>query len=380
MKRFNRFRKLLPVLLALIVATEVQAIKITHGPYLCDMTSDGVTIVWTTDKPGVAWVEYAPDTPESFYAEARPKVFESVAGRKLATETVHRVRLNRLKSGASYRYRVCTQEVSYNSKTRTTTHGAVASTSVWGRNRFKFKTFDEQKKNISFLIFNDVHGRAPFMKETSKSVNFDALDFVLMNGDMSNHVSDEAMIFKGYMDTAVSMFATRIPIVYARGNHEARGTFANNLIKYFPTRSGNFYYMFTIGDVCFVVLDCGEDKPDSDIEYYGLADYDTYREEQAEWLSERITSDEFKNASTRIVFLHIPPTVEDWHGNNHLHKTLMPILNRAGINMMFSGHTHKYSYHPADSETAFPIMINGNDACVLVTVTNGKIDFTVKKP
>ena len=33
------------------LAAVPQDFKITHGPYLCDMTRDGVTVVWTTFMP-----------------------------------------------------------------------------------------------------------------------------------------------------------------------------------------------------------------------------------------------------------------------------------------------------------------------------------------
>ena len=47
-----------------------------------------------------------------------------------------------------------------------------------------------------------------------------------------------------------------------------------------------FYYTFRHGPAFFVVLDCGEDKPDNDIEYSGLADFDRYRATAADWLKE----------------------------------------------------------------------------------------------
>lgn len=45
---------------ARLSAHDGDSIKITHGPYLCDMSTDGVTVVWTTNKPALSWVEVAP--------------------------------------------------------------------------------------------------------------------------------------------------------------------------------------------------------------------------------------------------------------------------------------------------------------------------------
>ena len=78
-------------------------------------------------------------------------------------------------------------------------------------------------------------------------------------------MNDEAQFFGGFMDTATNMFAGEVPAFFARGNHETRGAFSVNFPEYFPTNSGKLYYAFRQGPVYFIVLDCGEDKPDSDI-------------------------------------------------------------------------------------------------------------------
>lgn len=102
------------------------------------------------------------------------------------------------------------------------------------------------------------------MKSLCREVDFKSLDFVLLNGDMSSWVEGQEQICKDYIDACVELFASEVPIVFNRGNHETRGVYSDALIKYFPTSTGTFYYRFNIGKVCFLVLDSGEDKPDSD--------------------------------------------------------------------------------------------------------------------
>ena len=75
-----------------------------------------------------------------------------------------------------------------------------------------------------------------------------------------------------------------IPVVFARGNHEGRGADSYLVPGLFDTPTGEPYYIFRRGPVAFVVLDGGEDKPDSSVEYSGLADYDAYRQAELEWL------------------------------------------------------------------------------------------------
>ena len=49
-------------------------------------------------------------------------------------------------------------------------------------------------------------------------------------------------------------------------------------------REDKYYYSFNHGPVHIIVLDTGEDKADSHPVYAGLADFDKYRDSQAEWL------------------------------------------------------------------------------------------------
>jgi hypothetical protein len=90
-------------------------------------------------------------------------------------------------------------------------------------------------------------------------------------------MNDEQQFFEGFMDKSVELFASEVPVYFARGNHETRGPFSVCFPDYFPTPTGKLYYSFRQGPVHFIVLDCGEDKPGSDIEYSGLAQFDAYR-------------------------------------------------------------------------------------------------------
>ena len=355
-------------------------IKITHGPWLCDMTSTGVTVVWTTDKPALSWVEIAEDNGNSFYQKEHKRHYETVAGRRQAHKRVHAVRLKHLKPGTRYNYRIFSQEVvewKYNDAVK---YGDVAATNVFSRAPLRFTTFPEKGSDISFLVFNDIHGRADYMAELVKNEDFSTHDFVLFNGDMSSSVENSDQLFKDYIDTAVSLYASELPLIYNRGNHETRGRHADFLAEYFPTNSKNFYQLYMVGDIACLVLDCGEDKPDNDIEYGNLADYDAYRVEESEWLRQVVASESFRNAAARIVFLHIPLGNGSWHGNLHLEEIFLPILNEAGIDVMFSGHTHRYGFREPNEKVRFPILINDNQSYIRCNVTADKIKAEIVGP
>ncbi|NDV65384.1 metallophosphoesterase [Bacteroides sp. 224] len=369
-------KKTLIFLFSLISSLASAQIKITHGPYLCDMTTDGVTVVWTTNKPALSWVEMAPDDGKSFYSTEQPKYFETVAGRKQAHKTLHRIRLSNLNPATNYRYRIFSREVLNWNAGNNVQYGQTASSNVYSKKPFLFKTYPDSNERVSFLVMNDIHGRAAFMKDLCKDVDFKQFAFVCMNGDMANFIESEEQIFKDFIDASVDMYASETPILFARGNHETRGVFSDSLIDYFPTQDGKTYQHYKVGTVSILVLDGGEDKPDSDIEYNGLAHYDAYRAEEAKWLEKVVQTDDFKNASARIVFLHIPP-YGDWHGNVQLKKHFVPILNKAGIDVMFSGHTHRYSFHPKNEEVQFPVVVNGNKSYVRCDIDNNKIRVEV---
>lgn len=365
MKRFFTF--VVATVLSGIVAfsQNAEGVKITHGPWLCDMTEDAVTVVWKTDVPAMSWVEFAEDDGSHFYSEQHPRVYDSAYGRRKTQETLHSVRLTGLKPGTEYMYRIFSQAVTGWKYSDYVQFGDIASSAVYRKEPYRFRTFNGDEGAFRFLVLNDIHGRADDMKKLCANVDFSRYDFVLLNGDMLSSTENEEQIFSGWLDACVEMFATGTPIVFSRGNHENRGAYADSICRYFPNSTGRFYYSFDIGGVSVLVLDCGEDKPDNDIEYGGIIECDPYREAEALWLKDE--TGRLEN-SRRIAFLHVPPGTSTWHGDIHLQKTLMPLLNDAGVSLMLSGHTHKYALREPGEVNSFPILVNGNRSYVDVTV------------
>lgn len=373
-------KKLLFVLAGVAFAwtAVAQELRITHGPYLCDMTHDGVTVVWTTSKPALSWVEASPADSLNTPALRQARYYQTVAGRKLACRTLHAVRVRGLQPGTDYRYRIFSQEVQSWPDVNNVTYGKTLDADASRRRAYEFRTFPQAGSGCSFIVLNDIHGKADYMTRLCKSVDFSKLGFVAFNGDMSSSVESGEQLFKAYLDASVSLFATGIPILFTRGNHETRGVFADSLGDYFPGQDGRFYGIYRYGDVCILLLDCGEDKTDDHAEYNGLADYDAYRIEECEWLKKAVRSDEFLSASARIVLLHIPPMAEAWHGSVHLNELFVPVLNEAGIDLMLCGHDHAYSFRPAGEQgTRFPIVVNDNKSYVRCDVADSLIRVQV---
>ena len=359
--------------LMLLFSVGAKAIKVTHGPWICDMDSTGTTIVWVTDVPGMSWVEIAPDSADHFYGRARQRYYDVLAGRKVLTDSVHRVRIEGLKPDTKYRYRVFTQEVAEWRYDDWVTLGKTACTDVWRGKPHEFKTFSAKPREVTFLVLNDIHERAQFMKDLCKSVDFKKLDFVLLNGDMSNRLRNQQHMMEAYLDTCVRMFATHTPLFFNRGNHELRGQFADYLYRYFPTNNGKYYRLQHVAGIDFLFIDTGEDKPDEDIEYSGIVNYDQYREEEARWLRGLRESKQV-GKHPLIVFSHIPPTLQKWHGPYHLQKTLMPELNKMNVSVMLSAHLHAFGYQEPNEVINFPNLVNSNNTYLLCRIANGRME------
>ena len=57
------------------------SVKITHGPYLQNLSENEVTVVWTTDKPCKSWVEFSKkEDGKNFYSQLPRKAYASQDG------------------------------------------------------------------------------------------------------------------------------------------------------------------------------------------------------------------------------------------------------------------------------------------------------------
>lgn len=379
MNIFKRNIALLVAAVCVSAAAWADGIRIMHGPYLQNVGETEATIVWVTNRVSVGWVETAPDDGSNFYSRERTKHFDSNIGIK-QEDSIHSVRLTGLKPGTTYRYRVYSQEVLSHESIRVH-YGDVAATDVYRQKPLQFTTNDADKADCSFVVLNDVHARKNFITPMLTNAGWKERDMVIYNGDMVSELNNQDDVFGGFMDESVSLFAKEKPFYYVRGNHETRGSFAPQLKRYFCPREKSLYYAFRQGPVFFIMLDTGEDKPDNDIEYAGITDYDAYRTEQAEWVKTIAQSEEFRTAKYRVCIAHVPPqSVEQdaWHGPLEVAEKFVPSLNEAGIDIMICGHLHKFEFYKPDAVHNFPVLVNSNQECVVGTTKGGQLKVEVR--
>ena len=362
-------KKIFLAVVAICAVYSAQAIKVIHGPYIQAVTDTEATVMWVTDAKALSWVEVAPNDGSHFYNVERPKFYQTYLGKRVYG-TLHKVRITGLEPGKKYRYAISSKEV-VGVEGHRVTYGHIVTTKLYGNGKPGIiPTLNPTKESTQFIVLNDIHSKQDKLEALLNTCD-NKTDMVFFNGDMVSMVPTEQVLFDGFVDAAVARFAKNLPFYLVRGNHETRGLFATSYLDYFPTTTNKPYYTLKHGNIFFIVLDGGEDKPDSCLEYYETADYDTYRKEEAEWLKAVVESEECKNAKYRVVLMHMPPIAGDrmWHGPRHAGECFFPILNKANITVMLSGHTHKYSYNTPDaSDAEFPILVNSNTTALKANV------------
>ena len=352
-----------------VFAQEQQHIKITHGPYLQNVTETEATIVFTTDRLVVPGIMIRSGSG------AFQLIQNSHEGLIDVGDNLHKVRIQNLNPGKEYEYQLFVSEI-LEYRPYECTYGDTLLSQI-----YTFKTFSSERNKVNFTVFCDIHDRADKLGKYLESNAIEKQDCYFLNGDIMGYIVEERQLFKSFLDTCVNRFASEKPFFYVRGNHETRGKFARQLKDYLDFPDNKYYYAQTIGPVRFVVLDGGEDKPDNSKEYSGLVDFDPYRLEELEWLKEEVSSDDFKNALFKVVIIHMPiiEREKNWYGMAFLEEHFGPVLKEAGIDLMISGHTHKNAWIDANkSGFGYPVMISSNNNYIEAEVNEKEISLMLK--
>lgn len=152
--------------------------------------------------------------------------------------------------------------------------------------KFAFRTLPDDGINIYHVA--DIHGRFALAESCVKFFG-DLPDLLIVNGDLGE-VEKES----DYLNSCIFLENAakgEIPVIFTRGNHDARGRLAERFSDVFPSDNGDFFYAFTLGKLCGVVFDCGEDKVDAHSEYggdgkdgIGVNAFEAYRLRQTRFL------------------------------------------------------------------------------------------------
>lgn len=338
---------------------------IYHAPYLQNPCSDGITVMFQTRAIAHSWVEYGTDTLHLQRARTL------VGGQAVCHDIENKIRLEGLKPGQTYYYRVCAQEIiDYRSYSK-----------IFGETaRSPFYTFTlpaADTADFTALIMNDLHETTATIKAFSKLARTIPHDFIIFNGDCLPEPPSRNYALHHIHLLADAFDAARKPVFFIRGNHEIRNAWSAGMPALFDQPGGRTYGAFSWGDTRFVLLDCGEDKPDDHWVYYGLNDFLRLRQEQVDFLQAEKACSEFRKAGRRVLIHHIPV----W-GNTDEYRPCTelwaPVLRKMPFDIDMAAHTHEYRYHPAGGEEGnpFPVVVGGgprlNEATLLVLTRKGK--------
>ncbi|HXI00819.1 MAG TPA: metallophosphoesterase family protein [Sphingobacteriaceae bacterium] len=340
------------------------------GPYLQAAGHDQITVRWLTNTTCYSWVEYGESSDN-----LDKKTHKVNAGLIEAYNTNNIIKIKKLLPGKSYHYRICSRVI-LDFIPNKIVYGDTYTSPV-----YSFTTPAVKADKVEFLVFNDIHDRPESFGDLMRYHGKATGDFVFLNGDMFNYQTDENQLVDHLLKPLTHLFASTTPFILSRGNHETRGKFARQLNNYFDGGRNSYYYSFQQGPAYIIVLDSGEDKKDDVIVYGGIVDFDAYRMEQKEWLEEEFKKKEFRKAKYKIVFSHIPLYYSgNGYGTLHCREHWGPILNKAKIDLLISGHTHKYGIHPVvEGQHNYPIVIGGGPSNGKRTVMNVKADQNTLK-
>ena len=371
----KRIIRLLAVFCLMAAGSAIaKAGNLLYGPWVHTISETGFTVLWVTEKPSLDYVELAPGDGTAFEAKARSRYYETSQGRRVSGR-YHCVRIDSLEPGKSYRYRIVGKVLEDGSNPYRLVFGTTRQ--ITPKEDQTVRTLNSKAEVCRFSVMNDIHFDDARFSKLASGIDTENSDFILLNGDIVSYCNEIDSLLK-HTIAPITKQAARLPIIYTRGNHETRGTDFDKILPLFPTPTGEFWYSFRQGPAAFIVLDAGEDKPDSNHEYAGTADFDNYRARETEWLKSAVKDPSFTSAPVKICIVHIPTfsNKKSWYSQKWITENWATILEKAGIDLMISAHHHKWIYSEGGQDgKAYPVLVNSNMERMDVVVSSKEISI-----
>lgn len=302
---------------------------------------DEYQIVFSTSDNSLTWVEV---NGKEYY--------DLYAGSMKSKDLVHKISVPMNVLDNSKSYTICAQQLIYRGP-----FGAYKGKVI--KKDYNFKPVDTSD-GIDYYTVSDIH--ESFNGAIKAASYHKNLDFLVVLGDTVSMVEyHENANATNYVANKIT--GGEIPVIYARGNHEIKGEYAEDLYKYVGSKNQKFYYTFSLGkDIKGVVLDIGEDHDDDWWEYFDSAKFDLYRDEQTLLLKKLVEEDFFKDTKYKIVVSHIPVTFVNARHNHEKYKNeWTSLINKLNIDISLSGHQHDITiFEPGLIIPKTPLTYNKN--------------------
>ena len=339
MKRLLCVILTLILLLSGITFTASAQTKILTKPTVFLSGPDEYNIVFATFDYAAAFVEIKQGGKTYVYADEYDGLIRT-------DDYIHTVRVPKTLLDSAGGYTIIAREVDSNKK-----DGISYSSEL--RENYIFYG-DSGKNDANIAVFSDLHLKpAEFENaEIAKKIMDSKMgrpDLIVLNGDVTDALPNDMYFAEALLDGAHIISQGQIPVIYVRGNHEARGEFAQYIDKYLSFTGGNMFGRVEFGPASFIVGDCGEDKPDYQVEYGGLVDFDNYLAQQLSWLENMGGYDSSKQY--HVALSHSPRFFD-----RKFSSECFKILEDYATDVQLSGHSHTAALF---SGANFPIIIDG---------------------
>ncbi len=303
--------------------TAIAGTSLLRYPYVQQVTTTSAIITWTTAADGASFVRYGVEGPAtSVPATSEFFVEPAIPNEESRSYFVHVAELRELAPGTTYEYTIETA-----GEELTSGHG------------LSFRTDSgPAEADLSFLVFGDSGDGGNGQRSLRRVMEDREFDLALHTGDLA-YTAGTYQQLEDYFFAVYREIASRIPFYPSLGNHDYQTLDAQPYLDAFrlpenATVAENLerYYSFDYGPAHFVALD-------TEI-WAGFQGGVAAVDEMAAWLEEDLAS---TDQSWTFVYFHRPaysssdiPVALDI-------QRVMPVLEQAGVDMIFAGHDHLYA-------------------------------------
>ena len=280
---------------------------------------DTYQIVFSTNHQATAWVEI---DGEEYY--------ELYAGSMKSNDTVHKITVPQEKLDAAKNYSIHAEKMIYRGP-----FGGFKGREI--RKAYSFRPVNTEDGLVYYTMTDVHHARKG---ATAAALAVENLDFLVMLGDSVGMVEYEMDVqFSNRLAHEVT--GGQIPVVYARGNHEVKGAYAETFYKYVGSKNEGFFYWFTLSDVFGITLDLGEDHDDGWWEYYGTDRFALYHNEQTKFLQDLVQKKPYEGYHYTLAACHIPiQFVNNRKDHEKVKAEWTELLNQIQPDLAVYGHQH----------------------------------------
>ncbi len=297
-----------------VTVSGLAQVALTTAPYLQHVRADGMTIMWEADGLAAAVVEYGTGgttagtvTAGAQASGANTWIYRAVLrGLEAGTDYVFRVRMGALEAAGSF------------------------STAPQGEPDFAFAVWgDSQGSN------HGSYGADPMepTKSMFRHMAATGVDLAVTVGDLAENGDAYGDTRQYYLDRVAGLLGSTVPWFVAWGNHDAGPSSVIRRFADLPSQ-GRAGFHAGYGSYSFDYAGC----------HFVCLDYASAGADIAQWLEGDLQSAAAQQARFRFLFVHVPPYCELWiDGDSALRSALVPLMERYGVDVCFSGHTHEYS-------------------------------------